>query len=854
MVKNWVQTSLLLLLAVILTGIIFIIDVNTPSGLALGTMYCIVILYSWVLPGKFSSVYSALVCSVLVIVALVISNDTQTVDHISPANSIISLIVIWISASLMSIAKQSFDGLEEARDNLEEEVILRTHELKDSELNLQQMIEQVQDYAIYRLDNYGNITSWNIGAEKIIGYKPKDIIGQHISIIFTKEDLDIKKLEGLLKKAKSTGKSEDEGWRLKQSGGMFWAHVSISAIHDKFGLMKGFSVVTRDLTVRKKMEELLEATNNVARVGGWEVDLIQNTVNWTSVTKELHEVPTDFIPNLEDGINFFKEGESREMITNAVNEAIEKGTSYDVKLQIVTAKGNERWVRAIGQAEFVNKKCIRLYGTFQDIHENQLTHLRLEESELSLNQAQAISKIGSWQWNAKTNQVTWSDQMYEILGLNKDKEKDNIHIYKSLEFIHPDDKVRVKKYYDNTTSSDKRTPIECRIITDNNKVLKYIRSTRERILDVNGKLIRQFGTIQDITEQVQLKTQLNNFFENSLEMMCIANTKGYFLRLNSVWEKTLGYTIDELRSKPFIEFVHPDDRNPTANETTRQEKGGKTISFVNRYITKTGKVKWLEWSSEIDTDNDLFYAVARDITEKIESDRERKLYSEKLVAKNKELEQFAYITSHDLQEPLRTISSLTELLTKKYHPLLDSQGKQILQFITEASDRMRTLIKALLDFSRLGRSTELAEVDSNEIVKMVQEDLALAISECNATISIKNLPKINGYETELRVLFQNLISNALKFRAPERDPEIVVSAKKQKNIWVFSIKDNGIGIEPQFREKVFLIFQRLNIREKYEGTGIGLANCKKIVDAHRGKIWIDPKSTGGTTFCFSIPV
>ncbi len=834
--KNWVQTSILLLIAIILSGVIFIIDINAPEGLALGAMYCIVILYSWVLPGRFSTIIAALICSALVITALVVSSDASNEDHTYPVNSIISLIVIWINASLMSIAKKSFDGLEEAREKLEDEVIVRTKELQESELNLQQMIEQVQDYAIYRLDINGNIDSWNKGAEKIIGYHPEEIIGQNISKIFTKEDLDIQKLEGLLKQANTIGKSEDEGWRLRQDGHLFWANVSVSAIYDKNGLITGFSVVTRDLTERKKIEELLEATNQVARVGGWEVDLIKNTVNWTSVTKELHEVPSDYIPELEEGINFFKEGESREKILTAVNEAIEKGTPYDVKLQIVTAKGNIRWVRAIGQAEFVQKKCIRLYGTFQDIHEQQLIDLKIEESETSLNRAQSISKIGSWEWMPENDEVIWSDQMYEIFGLDKTNEKDNIHLYKSLQYVHPDDKDRVKKHYENATSNSKRTSVECRIITNNNKDLKHIRSEREHIIDENGKLTKQFGTIQDITEQIQLKTQLNNFFENSLELMCIGNSNGYFLRLNSVWEKTLGFTVDELRSKPFIEFIHPDDQQKTMNQAGQHVNGHKIVSFVNRYLTKTGESKWLEWSSEVDPNNDLFYAVARDITEKIKSDRELKLYSKELLAKNKELKQFAYITSHDLQEPLRTISSLSEVLAKKYESHFDSQGKQILQFINEASDRMKNLIKGLLDFSRLGRDTELTEIDCNNIVKTVEEDLALAIEESKATLIKSDLPQIKGYEIELRVLFQNLISNSLKFRALDRAPQIHISAEKQKNLWIFSIQDNGIGIDPQYRDKVFLIFQRLNVREKYEGTGIGLANCKKIVDLHGGKI------------------
>ncbi len=225
-----------------------------------------------------------------------------------------------------------------------------------------------------------------------------------------------------------------------------------------------------------------------------------------------------------------------------------------------------------------------------------------------------------------------------------------------------------------------------------------------------------------------------------------------------------------------------------------------------------------------------------------------------LVSKNKELEQFTYIASHDLQEPLRSVTSFSQLLDEEYRDKIGEEGGQYLDFLMEASTRMRNLIKGLLDYSRLGREAQLVTIKAGDVLAEVLVDLSTAITESKAAITIDALPTITGYETEFRQLMQNLMSNAIKFRRPGFDPEIHVSAQRKGNGWEFSIKDNGIGIELEHQKKIFLIFQRLHNRSLYEGTGIGLANCQKIVELHGGTIRVESTKGQGSNFCFTIPI
>jgi light-regulated signal transduction histidine kinase (bacteriophytochrome) len=226
---------------------------------------------------------------------------------------------------------------------------------------------------------------------------------------------------------------------------------------------------------------------------------------------------------------------------------------------------------------------------------------------------------------------------------------------------------------------------------------------------------------------------------------------------------------------------------------------------------------------------------------------------ENLRRSNKELEQFAYVASHDLQEPLRVITGYLQLIERRYTEKLDDDGRQFIDYVVEAVNRMQQLISDLLQYSRVGsRGLPIKPSDMGAAVREALDALQKMIEETDAVVRCDPLPTVPADGRQLVQLFQNLIGNSIKFRSPERKPEIYVSARREDEGWKFSVGDNGIGIEPQYWEQIFVIFQRLHTRQKYPGTGIGLAVCKKIVERHGGRIWLDSRPGEGTTFHFTL--
>ncbi|MFB3812928.1 MAG: ATP-binding protein [Terriglobales bacterium] len=250
---------------------------------------------------------------------------------------------------------------------------------------------------------------------------------------------------------------------------------------------------------------------------------------------------------------------------------------------------------------------------------------------------------------------------------------------------------------------------------------------------------------------------------------------------------------------------------------------------------------------------ELNQQLQREIEERKRAEEALKANSAELARSNADLQQFAYVASHDLQEPLRTLSSFSQLLKRRYHGRLDSEADEFITFIVEGATRMQTLINDLLAFSRVGtRGSPFTPVNCAEILASVEENLELAIADNEAVITHDLLPIVSADATQLTQVFQNLLSNAIKFRRAE-PPRIHVSAARRDGAWRFSVRDNGIGIAPQYYDRIFVIFQRLHGREAYPGTGIGLAICKKIVERHGGCIWVESEPGQGSTFHFTIP-
>lgn len=360
----------------------------------------------------------------------------------------------------------------------------------------------------------------------------------------------------------------------------------------------------------------------------------------------------------------------------------------------------------------------------------------------------------------------------------------------------------------------------------------------------------------DITERKRSTELLDFLFEGSPDLLCIVDRHGRFLKVNPSWTTCLGWTEDELLSTPFIQFVEPAERAATARLlaalTDTQGAGGQ---FECRLRSKDGRQRWLQWHTSVLADPRFVVANARDITEEKRQAVQLEAQRSELARSNAELEQFAYIASHDLSEPLRVMSGFADLLRKEYGPVLTADGRQYVDHITAAAERMNTLIADLLAYSRIGSDTaERRRVELSAVLAEVTATLQPIIDEADAVIQAAALPVILGYPNDWRQLLQNLLSNALKFRVDGRAPQVRVDSGMQPDGGVrLTVDDNGIGIPPGQREQVFGMFQRLHARTRYPGTGIGLAICRKIVERHGGAIALDDSPLGGTRVVVDLP-
>lgn len=247
------------------------------------------------------------------------------------------------------------------------------------------------------------------------------------------------------------------------------------------------------------------------------------------------------------------------------------------------------------------------------------------------------------------------------------------------------------------------------------------------------------------------------------------------------------------------------------------------------------------------------YRAGRAMIELHQSQSDLKHQAEQLARSNRELEQFAYVASHDLQEPLRMVSSYAQMLAKRYAGKLDTDAEEYIGFMVDGAERMRQMIQDLLKYSRAGTTpAPLAPVDLGVVLRQTLDDLELAMQHNGATVTHDALPTVMANETQIKQLLQNLIGNAIKFHG-DNAPRIHVSAARKGCEWEFTVRDNGIGIPAEFAERIFVMFQRLHSRETYPGTGIGLSICKKIVDRMNGRIWVEPNPGGGSAFFFTIP-
>lgn len=431
-----------------------------------------------------------------------------------------------------------------------------------------------------------------------------------------------------------------------------------------------------------------------------------------------------------------------------------------------------------------------------------------------------------------------------------------------MQFIHPEECYKIKKILARV-SHEKRNSFEIRLLRKDKTELSVAVNTNT-IEDDSGNPVGYVGMITDITERIAIEKELRRTKRKLGNALRIGKIGTWEVNLRtgeiildkraeeifSVKRSTFGGTLQD-----FENCLHSEDLHHFREDTDRAMTHGQFESIC-RTSPRNGKSNYVLSKGIVARDKKSkpmsMSGISFDITE-MKEDTEKTLIrlNEDLLRSNSDLQQFAYVASHDLQEPLRMVSSFTQLLQMRYAGKLDSDANDYINFAVNGSKRMYELINGLLAYSRIQtRGKEFQPINLGSVVDKVKANMKLLMEEADATINCSELPVITGDENQMIQLFQNLIENGLKFR--KEKPVITIMSVQRNDMHIISVKDNGIGIENQYFEKIFRIFQRLHHSE-YKGTGIGLAICQRIVERHGGRIWLISKPGEGSTFSFSLP-
>lgn len=370
-----------------------------------------------------------------------------------------------------------------------------------------------------------------------------------------------------------------------------------------------------------------------------------------------------------------------------------------------------------------------------------------------------------------------------------------------------------------------------------------------------------FAAIRDATDRKRMEAdrrrtqeEVDRFFTLSLDLLCIAGFDGYFKRVNRAWTEVLGLTEQELLSRPYLDFVHPEDRGATQGEAARIERGQRVLSFENRYRCKDGSYRLLRWKATPYPEQQLIFAAAQDITEQDQQERMLRHYAAALEAANKELEAFTYSVSHDLRAPLRQVDGFTRILLEECGSQLDATARHYLQQVSDGTLRMGRLVDDLLALSRVGRQ-ELAHrrTDLQELVRSVTRELQPETEGRQVQWRIAQLPVVECDPSLIRQVFVNLLSNAVKFTRPREQAVIEVGQTQADGVAAVFVRDNGVGFPMKYAHKLFGVFERLHHQEEFPGTGVGLAIVERIVQKHGGRVWAQAELGQGATFYFVLP-
>lgn len=701
------------------------------------------------------------------------------------------------------------------------------------------------------------------GSEMIWGLTPEECMEDSSRIwSMVSEGGDLPNLVNSIKHSAKTLDKWDYEWRiLDKSGQVRWHHGIGIPVKKPDGTVIWDSLVM-DVTERKHLEYLLEQSARMAKIGSWEIDARNEPyfLSWSSTTAEIVESTLDGVP-LEDGFKVYAE-EYQGQVRQGMYDLLREGKPFDQELLLTTGKGSLKWIRCLGQAQIFEGKVIRAFGSFQDIHDRKIADLELKR--LLLERNDILESIGDGFFALDRNWIVnyWNHQAELLLQVPKqvilgknlweifNQESDTLSYTNYHQAMETGEIVHFEEYYEKleTWFSISAFPSPAGLTV----YFKDITAAKE-----SEKLIRESN------ERFQKAAEATNdaIWDFQIESNKIYWGKGF---------KTLfGYEPEQAPQsvEVLLGLIHPEDQERVTKKLLAAQQDTQVQSWYDEYRFRKVNGEYafvINRAIFIRSDKGLpvrIIGAITDLTERKKYEESLKILNQnlekqakELAISNSELEQFAYVASHDLQEPLRMVSSFLTQLERKYNSVLDEKAQQYIHFAVDGAIRMRKIILDLLEFSRVGKNKEKPEwILLPEMITEINNLHQKIIEETHAEILYEGVPGILGHRTPIFQILQNLIGNGLKYIRKEVSPKLLIQGIEEEDHWVISVKDNGIGIKKEYFEKIFIIFQRLHRKEDYQGTGMGLSIVKKIVEGQGGKIWLESEYGQGSTFYFTIP-
>ncbi|MEP3480117.1 MAG: PAS domain S-box protein, partial [Fuerstiella sp.] len=640
-----------------------------------------------------------------------------------------------------------------------------------------------------------------------------------------------------------------------------WMQTQNVPIRNSRGWTDRTIIVSTDITdfkraelAQKQASRFQSKVGDIARIGGWDLDVVTNELSWSDMVKEIHEVPCDYQPDVATAIQFYRD-DARERIQLLIDRAIADESSWDIELPLVTATGRQIYVRTMGQPVFENGRCVAVSGVFQDVTKlHQESEFRDTLFRNAPNAYFLFSEDGILECNPPAVKMLRADSKEAILQ------------------HHPAD-FSPELQPCGTPSSEKCLVMDG--MARERGVHRFEWMHRRMDGDVfpcevtlnHVEMDSSYAMLvawRDLTEEQASERERDSFFALSPDLFCVIDEGGEFRRINSAWRQVKGINVDALGRASVADIAIDGHKDATRDMLRQLATSGRVTEFRNQVQWADDTDRWLEWNALVSpNDSSVFFAVARDVTERIQSEQQLTVLNDELQDANEalkqsnvDLQQFAYVASHDLQTPLRGITGFAQLLQEDYADQLDETATDYLGRITSGTERMQRLIQDLLQYSRIEiQGQQLKPIDLNQVVNDVLVLLEGEIKERNTEVECDRLPTILGEASQLFQLFTNIIANGIKYNMSDRPAveirlaqDDVVRENSSKRYLEMTVKDNGIGIDPEFQGQIFEVFRRLHTEREYSGTGIGLAICKRVMQRHEGEIWVTGEPGEGSCF------